>query len=175
MRTFFRLLPVILFFLLLGLIGAFISFKPSKTGHFVSPSLSASFLLTLIIILLLFQLAKKESFEEKKPVEVPIKELEKMQDIIEDVRSGGEADLNKAKRIARKILPYIKKIKNDYQQFFYQLPEEIKDSFNTIFYSLEGKHKHYFEKRLKDDIKKLENSLKVFVEPYEEKPKYITK
>jgi len=177
MRLLFKLLLFIVFFLLLGLFGISISRKlPRITGHFsFLTSVPTAFVAALLIALLLFQFARTESFAEKKAAEMPIKELNAMLYLIEDVRGSGQKITNQARSIAKGILPYLQKIISYHRSFLHELPPEVRVGFYTIYKSITGKHGHYWEKRLMDDVKKLEGDLLKIVEPYKRKFNYVTK
>jgi len=172
--TFFKILIIISTIgLILGFFGISISEKlPPKTSYFILPisTTITTIASSAIIFSLLYKLTKikKEKAVEKEEAVTPLGELKSMLYKIETIERSGESLKNQAISITKQVFPYLSKIVHEYKQFLHGLPVEHRASFYEIYKSITGKHGHYWERRLMDDVKKLKSSVSDILRLYEQ-------
>lgn len=154
MRKSFALLIVIFIFTFL-IVLSFNSYR--TTSYFLfQPS---TFILIVFFYLLFYYIIRGEV--EKKWREnlyaLPSSFIEEIGKLYKVLKECGEENYNPKKTLS-KVFPYIKRIVNEYSSILRELPPYLSDPFFTIYYSVEGKHGHYFLKRLQTDLKNLKKA-----------------
>lgn len=63
-----------------------------------------------------------------------------------------------------KVYNIVSKIVKEYSNVLHNLPEHIKLPFYSIVFSVEGKHQHYYIKRMEKDLRDLKIAVKEIIE-----------
>jgi len=152
-RNFVLILTIVFLFLsILLLIPTKIS--PSSYFLFLPSAFTLLFSFLLLFVYLVFS-EKKEGIKER--YELPSPFVETVENLYEILKKGGEKNWN-AERILSQIFPFIEKIVREYSDALRKFDRSVSGPFFDIYYSVEGKHSHYYIKRLVRDIRHLKNS-----------------
>jgi len=139
-------------------LGIFVSFdKINISSNFfvLASNLILLFVFLLLIAYYIHRRPKKADKDLKKLPDGLKGELKSLYEILSEYESRHY----KPRKILPKVLPYIKRILRNYKRELSDLPGELVLPFSEIYKSVEGKHRHYHEKRLKKNLRDLKNSL----------------
>jgi len=145
-------------FSVLSLLGIFVSFdKINISSNFfvLASDLILLFVSLLLIAYYIHRSSKKAEEDLKKLPDGLKEELKSLYEILSEYESGHY----EPRKILPKVLLHIKRILRNYKRELLALPRELVLPFYEICKSVEGKHRHYHEKRLEKNLRDLKNSL----------------